>query len=79
MSTALKFWKPGTSAPGSSLDRASEQEGSLVQSAPISSSLSVQGQRERLPIFRHREYLKRFVELSSNFSNLFRIESPLLR
>lgn len=43
-----KFWKPGTAGPGSTLDRASEQEGSLVQSAPLHS------QRERLPIHQHR-------------------------
>lgn len=54
MSANLKFWKPGTTGPGSSLDRASEQEGSIIQSAPITSSLSIQGQRERLPIFKHR-------------------------
>ncbi|KAJ3564925.1 hypothetical protein NP233_g7972 [Leucocoprinus birnbaumii] len=62
MSTSLQFWKPGTAAPGSSLDRASEQEGSLVQSAPISTSLSIQGQRERLPIFQHRSKLLYCVE-----------------
>ena len=53
---ALKFWKPGTAVPGSSLDRASEQEGSLVQSTPFTSSLSIQDQRERLPIFQHRVF-----------------------
>ncbi|KXN87724.1 putative ATP-dependent RNA helicase DHX35 [Leucoagaricus sp. SymC.cos] len=62
MSAALKFWKPGTAGPGSNLDRASEQEGSLVQSAPLTSSLSIQGQRERLPIFQHRTKLLYCIE-----------------
>ncbi|KAG9024377.1 hypothetical protein FRB95_011611 [Tulasnella sp. JGI-2019a] len=60
---ALQFWKPGTAAPGSSLDRASETEGgNLVQSAPISAAGGIQGQRERLPIFKHREELLYCVE-----------------
>ena len=54
----MQFWKPGTTAPGSSLDRATESEGALLQSAPVSSSfISLQEQRERLPIFRYRESL----------------------
>lgn len=53
---ALQFWKPGTAAPGSSLDRASETEGNLVQSAPIAAVGGIQGQRERLPIFKHRKH-----------------------
>lgn len=48
----LTFWKPGTTGPGSTLDRATEAEGNVVQSAPSYSS-SVQSQRERLPIFKH--------------------------
>ncbi|KAL9714908.1 hypothetical protein Ac2012v2_001568 [Leucoagaricus gongylophorus] len=59
---ALKFWKPGTAVPGSSLDRVSEQEGSLVQSTPFTSSLSIQDQRERLPIFQHRSKLLYCIE-----------------
>ncbi|KAH9951416.1 P-loop containing nucleoside triphosphate hydrolase protein [Amylocystis lapponica] len=55
--TSLHFWKPGTTGPGSTLDRATETEGNVVQSAPISSLLSVQAARERLPIFKHREKL----------------------
>jgi ATP-dependent RNA helicase DDX35 len=52
----LQFWKPGTIGPGSSLDRATEAEGNLVPSAPSYSELSVQSQRERLPIFKHRMF-----------------------
>lgn len=49
----LQFWKPGTVGPGSNLDRATETEENVVQSAPISSLLSIQAARERLPIFKH--------------------------
>ena len=51
---SLKFWKPGTAGPGSHLDRATEAEGNVVHSAPAYASLSIQNQRERLPIFKHR-------------------------
>ncbi|GLB35219.1 putative helicase associated domain (HA2) Add an annotation [Lyophyllum shimeji] len=59
---SLKFWKPGTAGPGSNLDRATEVEGNLVPSAPLYSSLSIQSQRERLPIFKHRQKLLYCVE-----------------
>ncbi|KAJ7734918.1 P-loop containing nucleoside triphosphate hydrolase protein [Mycena maculata] len=57
---ALQFWKPGTTAPGSSLDRETEGEEYAVPSAI--SSLSIQSQRERLPIFKHRDKLLYAVE-----------------
>ncbi|KAJ7093068.1 pre-mRNA splicing factor [Mycena epipterygia] len=57
---ALQFWKPGTTAPGSSLDRETDAEGYAVPSAI--SSLSIQNQRERLPIFKHRDKLLYAVE-----------------
>ncbi|KAJ6547237.1 pre-mRNA splicing factor [Mycena capillaripes] len=57
---AMQFWKPGTTAPGSSLDRETEAEGYAVPSAI--SSLSIQSQRERLPIFKHRDKLLYAVE-----------------
>ncbi|KAI0648202.1 P-loop containing nucleoside triphosphate hydrolase protein [Trametes meyenii] len=59
---SLQFWKPGTAGPGSNLDRATETEDNIVQSAPISSSLSLHAARERLPIFKHREKLLYAVE-----------------
>ena len=64
MSTA--FWKPGTTGPGSTVDRASEIEGgAILSSAPIGiGQLSVQAQRERLPIFKHRT--------SSTWKNILR-------
>lgn len=53
---ALQFWKPGTVGPGSTLDRATETEGVIVPSGPSSSSLGIQSQRERLPIFKHSSW-----------------------
>lgn len=61
----LQFWKPGTAGPGSTLDRESESEGSLL-SGPITNnvnaSLSLASQRTRLPIYKHREKLLYCVE-----------------
>ncbi|KAJ6606662.1 P-loop containing nucleoside triphosphate hydrolase protein [Mycena vulgaris] len=57
---ALQFWKPGTTGPGSSLDRDTDGEGFAVPSAI--SSLSIQNQRERLPIFKHRDKLLYAIE-----------------
>ncbi|KDQ59389.1 hypothetical protein JAAARDRAFT_32950 [Jaapia argillacea MUCL 33604] len=59
---SLTFWKPGTAGPGSTLDRATETEDQIVPSAPVSSALSIQAQRERLPIFKHREKILYCVE-----------------
>lgn len=53
---SLTFWKPGTAGPGSNLDRASQVEESIVPYAPQDGYLSVRGQQERLPIFKHRQY-----------------------
>jgi len=61
MST-LAFWKPGTVRPGSSVDRASEAEGDVLTSKPSSSSLGIQSQRERLPIYKHRNELLYCIE-----------------
>ncbi|KAH7889829.1 P-loop containing nucleoside triphosphate hydrolase protein [Phlebopus sp. FC_14] len=54
------FWKPGTVAPGSSLDRATEDEGAVVSSAP--SYVSIRAQRERLPIAKYRDRLLYCIE-----------------
>ncbi|KAF8632461.1 hypothetical protein AX17_004830 [Amanita inopinata Kibby_2008] len=58
----LTFWKPGVSGPGSSLDRASEVEGNIVTAYPTSSGLSIQAQRQKLPIYKHKEKLLYCVE-----------------
>ncbi|EIW69555.1 ATP-dependent RNA helicase DDX35 [Tremella mesenterica] len=58
-----QFWKPGTAAPGSSLDRDTETEGSLLPSLnPQTAHLSLDAQRQRLPIYKHREKLLWCVE-----------------
>lgn len=51
--SGLQFWKPGTQRPGSSVDRASEIEDVIIPSASGQTSLSIQSQREQLPIFKH--------------------------
>ncbi|KAG8734355.1 hypothetical protein FRC11_004361 [Ceratobasidium sp. 423] len=61
MST-MQFWKPGATAPGSTLDRATQAEDNIIHSAPASSNLGIQAQRERLPIFKHREKILYAVE-----------------
>lgn len=52
----MQFWRPGTQAPGSTLDRESEAESSVVAHNRFA-NLGLQAQRERLPIFRHRSSL----------------------
>ncbi|KAL4246496.1 P-loop containing nucleoside triphosphate hydrolase [Abortiporus biennis] len=52
----LQFWKPGTTGPGSTLDRANETDDSVISSAPTT-SLSIQAARERLPIHKYRQNL----------------------
>ncbi|KAI9362530.1 putative Pre-mRNA splicing factor [Zopfochytrium polystomum] len=59
----MAFWKPGTIAPGSNADRDAEQDASFViRPAIVDESLSMQQQRERLPIFKHRLQLLYLVE-----------------
>ncbi|WVW83262.1 hypothetical protein I302_105281 [Kwoniella bestiolae CBS 10118] len=59
----LQFWKPGTAAPGSSLDRDNESEGSLLPSiSSRNEHLSLEAQRKRLPIYKHREKLLWCIE-----------------
>ncbi|KAH0830462.1 P-loop containing nucleoside triphosphate hydrolase protein [Lanmaoa asiatica] len=50
----MSFWKPGTVAPGSSLDRLTRDQDSVIPSAPSDNSLPLQAQRERLPIAKYR-------------------------
>ncbi|KAF8610574.1 P-loop containing nucleoside triphosphate hydrolase protein [Ceratobasidium sp. AG-I] len=61
MST-MQFWRPGAAAPGSTLDRATQAEDNIIHSAPAASNLGIQAQRERLPIFKHRENILYAVE-----------------
>ena len=53
--TKMQFWKPGTVAPGSSLDRATEAEENVLSSAPLSAAISIQTAREQLPIHKHSQ------------------------
>eukprot|EP00123_Amoebidium_parasiticum_P020541 comp5204_c0_seq1/m.1245 comp5204_c0_seq1/g.1245 ORF comp5204_c0_seq1/g.1245 comp5204_c0_seq1/m.1245 type:complete len:699 (-) comp5204_c0_seq1:13-2109(-) len=60
------FWKPGTTAPGSSLDREERGEGDLgsvvQQSANPNSGLRLEQQRQNLPIYRYRDQILYLVE-----------------
>ncbi|CAI2182999.1 13767_t:CDS:10 [Funneliformis geosporum] len=60
----MAFWKPGTVAPGTSVDREAEKESSenIVTFVNLSSNLSVQQQRKRLPIFKSRDQVLFLVE-----------------
>ena len=62
----MKFWKPGDDAPGSRLQEERQQNiegssGSTVIYNP-NRSLSVEQQRQRLPIFRYRNHLLYLLE-----------------
>ncbi|KAG9318354.1 P-loop containing nucleoside triphosphate hydrolase protein [Chiua virens] len=59
---SLSFWRPGTVAPGSSLDRLTQEQEHVIPSAPSADSLLVQAQREHLPIAKYREKLLYCVE-----------------
>lgn len=52
----------GFDGSGSSVDRESEAEGSLLPSTSKASHLSLEAQRQRLPIYKHREKLLWCVE-----------------
>lgn len=64
--SSLSFWKPGATAPGSSLDRLTQEQESVISSAPSDNiSFSLQAQRERLPITKYRWFsLLFFFEIS---------------
>ncbi|KAI0273863.1 P-loop containing nucleoside triphosphate hydrolase protein [Gloeopeniophorella convolvens] len=61
MST-LQFWKPGTLGPGSSLDRPSANDDAFVSPTRPSQALSVQAQRDRLPISKHKNNIMYCME-----------------
>ncbi|KAI7892139.1 P-loop containing nucleoside triphosphate hydrolase protein [Mucor mucedo] len=61
----MAFWKPGTTAPGSSLDRDTENETGEAVVAHAEKQyrhLTLQQQRERLPVFKLRRTLLYLVE-----------------
>ncbi|GAB5587907.1 hypothetical protein Unana1_02807 [Umbelopsis nana] len=61
----MAFWKPGTVAPGSTVDRDTEKESDETIFNLANASyryLSIQQQRERLPIFKSKDQLLYLVE-----------------
>ncbi|KAK2152383.1 hypothetical protein LSH36_330g06039 [Paralvinella palmiformis] len=59
------FWKPGAEAPGSHLseERSSATDASsYIQPYNANGSLSIQQQRQQLPVFRHRNHILYLVE-----------------
>ncbi|ELU43905.1 pre-mRNA splicing factor [Rhizoctonia solani AG-1 IA] len=76
MST-MQFWKPGTTAPGSTLDRATQAEDNIIHSAPASSNLGIQAQRERLPIFKGKDPLRCRKVWSGYYCRTNRVTMPI--
>jgi len=73
--SSLSFWKPGTVAPGSSLDRLTQEQESVISSAPSdNTSFSLQAQRERLPITKYRgcSLFSFLFSISQNFATFRR-------
>ncbi|CAB4406529.1 unnamed protein product [Rhizophagus irregularis] len=60
----MAFWKPGTVAPGISVDREAEKETNenLVTFVNYDTNLSIQQQRKGLPIFKSRDQILYLVE-----------------
>ncbi|KAF9978779.1 hypothetical protein BGZ73_000426 [Actinomortierella ambigua] len=62
----MAFWKPGTVAPGSLVDREVGQDGEAVVVAfsnRVSAHLSMKDQRQRLPVYKHRTELLYLLEM----------------
>jgi ATP-dependent RNA helicase DDX35 len=60
---SVKFWRPGTVAPGSALER--EEEGNTINVQPFVNQfdgLELEEQRKRLPIYKYRRELLYLVE-----------------
>ncbi|RUS22224.1 hypothetical protein BC937DRAFT_89952 [Endogone sp. FLAS-F59071] len=63
--TIMAFWKPGTIAPGSTVDREGEKESAETIATYVSQSLaalSIKQQRTRLPIYKSRVQVLYLVE-----------------
>lgn len=50
--------------PGSSIDRASESEGNVIPSGPVSLRYDIQSQRELLPIFKYSNYFLSSIHIT---------------
>ncbi|KAM4738265.1 putative ATP-dependent RNA helicase DHX35 isoform 1-T1 [Anableps anableps] len=61
--STMKFWKPGAEAPGISEERdlSSETTGSPIVFNP-NTALSIEKQRQKLPVFKHRNNILYLVE-----------------
>ncbi|KAG9332603.1 hypothetical protein JZ751_014701 [Albula glossodonta] len=61
--STMKFWKPGSEGPGLSEERelTTETTGSPVIYNPYA-SLSIEKQRQKLPVFKHRNHILYLVE-----------------
>ncbi|KAJ3145964.1 ATPdependent RNA helicase [Geranomyces michiganensis] len=55
----MAFWKPGTVAPGSNVDRESELEAdqTVVAQYNANGNLTIEQQRIRLPVYKHRSHI----------------------
>ncbi|MGH0164759.1 UNVERIFIED_CONTAM: hypothetical protein FKN15_047917 [Acipenser sinensis] len=60
----MKFWKPGTEGPGLSLNEEREATAEVGGSVVFNphASLSIEKQRQKLPVFKHRNYILYLLE-----------------
>ncbi|TPX58828.1 hypothetical protein SpCBS45565_g07893 [Spizellomyces sp. 'palustris'] len=60
----MAFWKPGTVAPGSNIDRETEREAdeSVVAQYNANEGLAINQQRLRLPIYKNRNHILYLLE-----------------
>ncbi|XP_046552871.1 probable ATP-dependent RNA helicase DHX35 [Haliotis rubra] len=65
MTTRLKFWKPGTAGPGQGLQE-ERQSTKDAEAQPVkynaNQSMSIEQQRQKLPVFQHRSHILYLVE-----------------
>jgi len=61
----MKFWKPGAEAPGCQIDEERENSSELAAHLAVynpNASLSIERQRQSLPVFRYRNHILYLVE-----------------
>ena len=61
----MKFWKPGTDAPGSHIEEERKDVADTAVSAVVynpNASLSIERQRQSLPVFCYRNHILYLVE-----------------
>lgn len=52
----MAFWKPGTTAPGSTIDREGEDDSNIISYSSQSALASISQQRQRLPIYKNSKF-----------------------